>query len=166
MNRYTVAVLVNNQFGVLNRVTSMFRRRQFNIISLTVSETESNALSRITVTFEGGETLKQQLVNQLYKLPDAMTGEITLQGRVLPIGGLREKSMAAYKNGMKTVIIPHGNIADLAEVDQVVKDNVRFMPVRRIDEVLPIAMPGLLNRETKPNTPCPEPAHGVQTLRQ
>lgn len=96
----------------------------------------------------------------------AMTGEITLQGRVLPIGGLREKSMAAYKNGMKTVIIPHGNIADLAEVDQVVKDNVRFVPVRRIDEVLPIAMPGLLNRETKPNTPCPEPAHGVQTLRQ
>ena len=96
----------------------------------------------------------------------AMTGEVTLQGRVLPIGGLREKSMAAYKNGMKTVIIPHGNIADLAEVDQVVKDNVRFVPVRRIDEVLPIAMPGLLNRETKPNTPCPEPAHGVQTLRQ
>ena len=95
-----------------------------------------------------------------------MTGEIRLQGRVLPIGGLREKSMAAYKNGMKTVIIPHGNIADLAEVDQVVKDNVRFVPVRRIDEVLPIAMPGLLNRETKPNTPCPEPAHGVQTLRQ
>ena len=41
-----------------------------------------------------------------------------------------------------------------------------FVPVRRIDEVLPIAMPGLLNRETKPNTPCPEPAHGVQTLRQ
>ena len=51
-------------------------------------------------------------------------------------------------------------------VDQVVKDHVRFVPVRRIDEVLPIAMPGLLNRETKPNTPCPEPAHGVQTLRQ
>ena len=41
----------------------------------------------------------------------AMTGEITLQGRVLPIGGLREKSMAAYKNGMKTVIIPHGNLS-------------------------------------------------------
>ena len=67
MNRYTVAVLVNNQFGVLNRVTSMFRRRQFNIISLTVSETESNALSRITVTFEGGETQKQQLVKMLIR---------------------------------------------------------------------------------------------------
>ncbi len=70
MNRYTVAVLVKNQFGVLNRVTSMFRRRQFNISSLTVSETESNEYSRITVTFDGEDNKKQQLVNQLYKLPD------------------------------------------------------------------------------------------------
>ncbi len=70
MNRYTVAVLVRNQFGVLNRVTSMFRRRQFNINALTVSETESNEFSRITVTFEGEENNKQQLINQLYKLPD------------------------------------------------------------------------------------------------
>lgn len=70
MNRYTVAVLVRNQFGVLNRVTSMFRRRQFNISALTVSETESAELSRITVVFSGEETAKQQLINQLYKLPD------------------------------------------------------------------------------------------------
>lgn len=70
MNRYTVAVLVRNQFGVLNRVTSMFRRRQFNINALTVSETESNDYSRITVLFDGEETKKQQLINQLYKLPD------------------------------------------------------------------------------------------------
>lgn len=70
MNRYTVAVLVRNQFGVLNRVTSMFRRRQFNISALTVSETETSELSRITVVFSGEETAKQQLVNQLYKLPD------------------------------------------------------------------------------------------------
>ena len=70
MNRYTVAVLVRNQFGVLNRVTSMFRRRQFNISALTVRETESSEFSRITVIFDGEETYKQQLVNQLYKLPD------------------------------------------------------------------------------------------------
>ena len=50
-----------------------------------------------------------------------MTGEITLQGRVLAIGGLREKSMAAYKNGIKTVIIPAANEPDLAEIDDVVK---------------------------------------------
>lgn len=70
MKRYTIAVLVRNQFGVLNRVTSMFRRRQFNISALTVSETESSEFSRITVVFDGEDTKKQQLVNQLYKLPD------------------------------------------------------------------------------------------------
>lgn len=70
MQKHIVAVLVRNQFGVLNRVTSMFRRRQFNINTLTVSETESPALSRITVTFEGDANGKDQLINQLYKLPD------------------------------------------------------------------------------------------------
>lgn len=70
MNRFTIAILVNNQFGVLNRVTSMFRRRQFNISSLTVSETESTDFSRITIQSEGDETNKHQLINQLYKLPD------------------------------------------------------------------------------------------------
>ena len=70
MNRYTLAVLVKNKAGVLNRVTSMFRRRQFNINALTVSETESSDFSRITVVFGGEEAVKQQLINQLYKLPD------------------------------------------------------------------------------------------------
>lgn len=75
MKRHIVAVLVNNRFGVLNRVTSMFRRRQFNISTLTVSETESKETSRITVTFEGEENNKQQLINQLYKLPDVISIE-------------------------------------------------------------------------------------------
>lgn len=70
MKRFTVAILVNNQFGVLNRITSMFRRRQFNIHSLTVSETESAEYSRLTIQSEGEEVTKQQLINQLYKLPD------------------------------------------------------------------------------------------------
>ena len=71
--KFTVAILVNNQFGVLNRVTSMFRRRQFNITSLTVRETESEEFSRITVQSEGDEIKKQQLINQLYKLPDIVS---------------------------------------------------------------------------------------------
>lgn len=70
MPRYTIGVLVKNQFGVLNRVTSMFRRRQFNINSLTVSETETEEFSRITVTYDGEPELNHQIVNQLYKLPD------------------------------------------------------------------------------------------------
>ena len=81
----------------------------------------------------------------------AMTGEITLQGRVLPIGGLKEKSMAAYKNGIKTVLIPAENVPDLAEVDSVVKDNVKFIPVKRVDTVLETAllhMPRPVTQET------------------
>lgn len=70
MNRYTLAVLVRNQFGVLNRLTSMFRRRQFNISTITASETEAAEFSRITFSFDGEEENKQQLINQLYKLPD------------------------------------------------------------------------------------------------
>ena len=73
MNRYAVAVLVSNKFGVLNRVTSMFRRRQFNINALSVSETESIETSRITITFDGTQTKKDQLINQLYKLPDVIS---------------------------------------------------------------------------------------------
>ena len=70
-------MLVHNQFGVLNRVTSMFRRRQFNICSLAVSETESDAYSRITIQSEGDEIKKEQLINQLYKLPDVCSvGEL------------------------------------------------------------------------------------------
>ena len=70
MNRYTLEVLVRNQFGVLNRLTSMFRSRKLNISSITASETESGEYSRITFCFDGEENGKQQLINQLYKLPD------------------------------------------------------------------------------------------------
>ena len=70
MQKYTIAVLVKNEFGVLNRVTSMFRRRQFNINSLTVSETETDKFSRITVTYGGEPEFNRQIINQLCKLPD------------------------------------------------------------------------------------------------
>ncbi len=69
----------------------------------------------------------------------AMTGEITLRGKVLPIGGLKEKSMGAYKMGIKTIIIPKDNESDLYEIDSVVKENVNIIPVETIDEVLEIA---------------------------
>lgn len=70
----------------------------------------------------------------------AMTGEITLLGRILPIGGLREKTMAAYRAGIKTVLIPSENVCDLAEVDSVVKDSVEFLPMEKIDQVLDAAL--------------------------
>lgn len=70
----------------------------------------------------------------------AMTGEITLLGKVLPIGGLKEKSMAAYKSGIKNVIIPKDNVRDIAEIDDTVKSHVKFIPVSTIDEVIPLVL--------------------------
>jgi ATP-dependent Lon protease len=72
----------------------------------------------------------------------AMTGEITLRGRVLPIGGLKEKSVAAHRNKVSDVIIPHGNSRDLDELPEEVLSTVRFHPVKTMDEVLAIAMRG------------------------
>ena len=65
----------------------------------------------------------------------AMTGEISLTGRVMPIGGLKEKTMAAYKAGIRTVIIPKDNVPDLQDVDQVVRDNIEFIPVSSLGQV-------------------------------
>lgn len=91
-----------------------------------------------------GVTMTTALVSALSGIPVkrevAMTGEITLHGKVLPIGGLREKSMAAYKAKVKTVIIPYENKPDLEEVDDVVKENVRFIPVKNIEAVLDNAL--------------------------
>ncbi|MGN0633633.1 MAG: endopeptidase La [Oscillospiraceae bacterium] len=70
----------------------------------------------------------------------AMTGEITLTGKVLPIGGLKEKTMAAYKSGVKTVIIPKANKPDLDEVDDIVKQSVEFITADRIEDVLAAAL--------------------------
>ena len=70
----------------------------------------------------------------------AMTGEISLTGRVMPIGGLKEKSMAAYKAGVKTVIIPEDNKPDLYEIDDVVKGAINFISVSKLDEVFEIAV--------------------------
>ena len=70
----------------------------------------------------------------------AMTGEITLHGKVLPIGGLREKSMAAYKAGIRTVIIPEENLPDLEEVDAAVREHVNFVPAKTLDVVLETAL--------------------------
>ena len=71
----------------------------------------------------------------------AMTGEITLRGEVLPIGGLKEKLLAAQRGGIKTVIIPHENAKDLAEVPDEIKEGLDIQPVRWIDEVLALAIP-------------------------
>ena len=81
----------------------------------------------------------------------AMTGEITLRGEVLPIGGLKEKLLAAHRGGIKTVLIPEENVKDLKEIPDNVKNRLDIHPVKWIDQVLELAL------ERKPE-PLPEDA--------
>ena len=91
-----------------------------------------------------GVTLTTAIVSALSGIPVrrdvAMTGEITLRGRVLAIGGLREKTMAAYRAGVKTVLIPEDNLPDLEEVDPVVKNAITFVPAKEVETVLETAL--------------------------
>ena len=87
----------------------------------------------------------------------AMTGEITLRGRVLPIGGLREKTMAAMRAGVKTVIIPADNEADLENIDQTVRRALEFVPTDHVDKVLDVA----LIRGAENSAFCPPQLVGV-----
>lgn len=105
----------------------------------------------------------------------AMTGEVTLRGRVMPIGGLREKTMAAYRAGIRTIIIPKDNQVDLEEVEQVVKDHVQFVIAAHMDTVMETAIdfsrrPAVTTRrdETTQETQMPLSAPGSTrtTLRQ
>ncbi|CAB3799736.1 Lon protease [Pararobbsia alpina] len=84
------------------------------------------------------------LVSALTNIPVradvAMTGEITLRGEVLPIGGLKEKLLAAHRGGIKLVLIPEENVKDLAEMPDNVKNAMEIMPVRWIDRVLELAL--------------------------
>ena len=96
----------------------------------------------------------------------AMTGEITLRGRILPIGGLKEKTMAALRAGVSTVIIPAGNEADLDEIDQSVRHSLRFVTADHVDAILDTALNRLAAREdaqserqerTAATAPVPQP---------
>lgn len=91
-----------------------------------------------------GVTMATSILSTLSGIPVrhdvAMTGEITLHGKVLPIGGLREKSMAGYKAGIKTIIIPKGNESDLKEVDDIVKSSVNFVLAETLDDVFSTAL--------------------------
>ena len=91
-----------------------------------------------------GVTMVTALVSELAKIPVrrdvAMTGEITLRGKVLPIGGLKEKTMAAYTAGVKTVLIPHSNLKDLKEIDPLARENLQFIPCKTLSDVLANAL--------------------------
>lgn len=101
-----------------------------------------------------GVTMVTAMISALSKTPVkssvAMTGEITLRGKVLPIGGLKEKSMAAYKAGIKTIVIPFDNKADIQEIDDAVKESVEIVLAKSIDDVLEAALDNDRNKNSIP----------------
>ena len=88
-----------------------------------------------------------------------MTGEVTLQGRVLPIGGLKQKVLAAHAAGLTDVVLPERNRADLDDVPEKVRDEMRFHPVMSLDEVLELALepdlPGVRSRGSRHGLDAP-----------
>ena len=85
-----------------------------------------------------------------------MTGEITLRGRVLPIGGLKEKVLAAHRAGIKRVLIPERNKADLDEVPNEIKQDLEFIPIAKMDQLLEAALEEKLQPKSEP---AQAPAH-------
>ena len=86
-----------------------------------------------------------------------MTGEITLRGKVLPIGGLKEKSLAARRLGIKTVVIPFGNAREIDELPEVVKNEVTFVPVKSVGEVFSLVLEGGAAYSEYKNVPAQKP---------
>ncbi|TMJ75512.1 MAG: endopeptidase La [Alphaproteobacteria bacterium] len=91
----------------------------------------------------------------------AMTGEITLRGRVLPIGGLKEKMLAALRAGIKTIVIPEENVKDLAEIGDEVKSHLQIVPASRMDDVLKVALQRLPNAILDEEAPAAAAHHGA-----
>ena len=94
-----------------------------------------------------GITMAVALISALTGIPSpanvALTGEITLRGRVLAVGGIREKAVAALRSGIETMVLPAANVPELELLPQEVRDGLRFVPVRDMDQVLAAALPGL-----------------------
>ncbi len=120
----------------LNIDPEFYKKRDIHIHATEAAVPKDGPSAGVTMTVG----LVSELTGRPVKRDIAMTGEVTIRGRVLPIGGLKEKSMAAYRGGVKTVFIPKDNVADLDDVDGTVKANVRFVPVSNVDEIIKEAL--------------------------
>jgi ATP-dependent Lon protease len=109
-----------------------------------------------------GITMASAIISKLTGIPIrkdvAMTGEITLTGRVLPIGGLKEKALAAMRHGIKIVVIPEKNKKDLEDIPEEYREKLTFIPVKNIDEVLDVVLVDKISEEVKGYKP---PASGT-----
>ena len=127
---------IRSRAGVLGIEHDFYKTKDIHIHFPEGAVPKDGPSAGITVTI----ALISALTGAPVRHDVAMTGEITLRGRVLPIGGLREKTMAAMRAGVKTVIIPADNEADLENIDQTVRRALEFVPTDHVDKVLDVAL--------------------------
>ena len=132
----TAISFVRSRAGQLNIDKDFYKTKDIHIHFPEGAVPKDGPSAGVTVT----TALVSALTDRKVSGKVAMTGEVTLRGRVLPIGGLREKAMAAYREGMSEVLIPAANVPDLQEVDPAVKEKLTFIPVKNVDEVLANAL--------------------------
>lgn len=146
---------IRSRAGVLGIEHDFYKTKDIHIHFPEGAVPKDGPSAGITVTI----ALISALTGAPVRHDVAMTGEITLRGRVLPIGGLREKTMAAMRAGVKTVIIPADNEADLENIDQTVRRALEFVPTDHVDKVLDVA----LIRGAENSAFCPPQLVGVGT---
>lgn len=144
---------IRSRAGVLGIEHDFYKTKDIHIHFPEGAVPKDGPSAGITVTI----ALISALTGAPVRHDVAMTGEITLRGRVLPIGGLREKTMAAMRAGVKTVIIPADNEADLENIDQTVRRALEFVPTDHVDKVLDVA----LIRGAESSAFCPPQLVGV-----
>ncbi len=125
-----------------------YKTRDIHIHATESAVPKDGPSAGVTIT----TALISALTNRPVRRDIAMTGEVSIRGRVLAIGGLKEKSMAAYRGGVKRVFIPHDNIPDIDEVDEKVRENVEFIPVQYVTEIIDRALLPLDDDTSKSDT--------------
>ena len=131
--------------------TEFYKNRDIHIHATESAVPKDGPSAGVTIT----TALISALTSRPVRRDIAMTGEVSIRGRVLAIGGLKEKAMAAYRGGVKRIFIPHDNIADIDDVDQKVRENVEFIPVKYVNEIIDRALLPLVDENIKTATYIP-----------
>ncbi len=141
--------------------TEFYKTRDIHIHATESAVPKDGPSAGVTIT----TALISALTGRAVRRDIAMTGEVSIRGRVLAIGGLKEKAMAAYRGGVKRVFIPHDNIPDIDEVDAKVRENIEFIPVQYVTDIIDRALLPLVEDENKPSTYIPTENTKSATIR-
>ncbi len=141
--------------------TDFYKTKDIHIHATESAVPKDGPSAGVTIT----TALVSALTNRPVRRDIAMTGEVSIRGRVLAIGGLKEKAMAAYRGGVKRVFIPHDNIPDIDEVDAKVRENLEFIPVKYVTEIIDRALLPLVDENNEKFSYIPTEISKAATIR-